>query len=45
MGRHTVNLVDRTVTRDDGVEVRLTPTQWAMLDKLLRHPGKLISQR
>lgn len=45
VGRHTVNLVDRIVTRDDGAEVRLTPTQWAMLDKLLRHPGKLISQR
>ncbi|MCI4063970.1 response regulator [Micromonospora sp. R77] len=45
VGRHTVNLVDRTVTRDDGVEVRLTPTQWAMLEKLLRHPGKLVSQR
>ncbi|MGC4890578.1 response regulator [Micromonospora sp. DT227] len=45
VGRHTVNLADRTVTRDDGAEVRLTPTQWAMLDKLLRHPGKLISQR
>ncbi|KKK04859.1 response regulator [Micromonospora sp. HK10] len=45
VGRHTINLADRTVTRDDGVEVRLTPTQWAMLDKLLRHPGKLISQR
>ncbi|MFC4147974.1 response regulator [Micromonospora mangrovi] len=45
VGRHTVNLADRTVTRDDGTEVRLTPTQWAMLDKLLRHPGKLISQR
>ncbi|MEU6075735.1 response regulator [Micromonospora sp. NPDC047074] len=45
VGRHTVNLADRTVTRDDGAEVRLTPTQWAMLDKLLRHPGKLVSQR
>jgi two-component system KDP operon response regulator KdpE len=45
VGRHTVNLVDRTVTHDDGAEVRLTRTQWAMLDKLLRHPGKLISQR
>ncbi|MEU7620262.1 response regulator [Micromonospora rifamycinica] len=45
VGRHTVNLADRTVTRDDGTDVRLTPTQWAMLDKLLRHPGKLISQR
>lgn len=45
MGRHTVDLVDRTVTRDDGAEVRLTPTQWAVLDRLLRHPGKLVSQR
>ncbi|MFI2663503.1 response regulator [Micromonospora carbonacea] len=45
VGRHTVNLADRTVTRDDGTEVRLTRTQWAMLDKLLRHPGKLVSQR
>ncbi|MCP3783450.1 response regulator [Micromonospora sp. A3M-1-15] len=45
IGRHTVDLADRTVTRDDGVEVRLTPTQWAMLEKLLRNPGKLVSQR
>ncbi|MER6590861.1 response regulator [Micromonospora purpureochromogenes] len=45
VGRHTINLADRTVTRDDGTQVRLTPTQWAMLEHLLRHPGKLISQR
>ncbi|MCX4390189.1 response regulator [Micromonospora peucetia] len=45
VGRHTVNLADRTVIRDDETEVRLTPTQWAMLDQLLRHPGKLVSQR
>ncbi|NYF57996.1 response regulator [Micromonospora purpureochromogenes] len=45
VGRHTINLADRTVTSDDGAEVKLTPTQWAMLEKLLRHPGKLISQR
>ncbi|MFC0004889.1 response regulator [Micromonospora siamensis] len=45
VGRHTVDLADRTVTRDDGAEVRLTPTQWAMLEKLLRNPGKLVSQR
>ncbi|GGM25299.1 MULTISPECIES: response regulator [Micromonospora] len=45
VGRHVVNLADRTVTRDDGAEVRLTPTQWAMLEQLLRHPGKFISQR
>ncbi|WDZ82820.1 response regulator [Micromonospora cathayae] len=45
VGRHTVDLADRTVTRDDGDEVKLTPTQWAVLDKLLRHPGKLVTQR
>ncbi|WP_131747336.1 response regulator [Frankia sp. Cppng1_Ct_nod] len=25
--------------------VRLTPTEWALLEVLLRHPGKLVSQR
>jgi len=45
VGRHVVNLADRVVTRDDGVDVRLTPTQWGVLEKLLRNPGKLISQR
>ncbi|MGS2617181.1 response regulator [Micromonospora sp. LZ34] len=45
VGRHTVDLAERTVRRDDGTEVRLTPTQWAVLEKLLRHPGKLVSQR
>ncbi|WP_433393184.1 response regulator [Micromonospora sp. KLBMP9576] len=45
VGRHAVDLADRTVTRDDGTEVRLTPTEWGMLDQLLRHPGKLVSQR
>ncbi|MFV2113819.1 response regulator [Micromonospora sp. LOL_025] len=45
IGRHTVDLAARTVTRDDGAEVRLTPTQWGVLELLLRHPGKLVSQR
>ncbi|MDG4803277.1 response regulator [Micromonospora sp. WMMD980] len=45
VGRHSVDLSDRSVTRDDGTEVKLTPTQWAMLEKLLRNPGKLVSQR
>jgi two-component system KDP operon response regulator KdpE len=45
VGRHTHEPGDRTVTRDDGAAVRLTPTQWAVLDKLLRHPGKLVTQR
>ena len=45
VGRHTVDLAERIVTRDDGTEVRLTPTQWGVLERLLRHPGKLITQR
>ncbi|MFI6261837.1 response regulator [Micromonospora sp. NPDC051006] len=45
IGQHTVDLADHTVTRDDGTEVKLTPIQWAVLEKLLRNPGKLVSQR
>jgi two-component system KDP operon response regulator KdpE len=26
-------------------EVRLTPTEWRLLEALIRHPGKLVSQR
>ena len=28
-----------------GRDVRLTPTEWHLLEVLLRHPGKLLSQR
>jgi two-component system KDP operon response regulator KdpE len=45
LGRHTVDLAAHTVTRDDGAEIKLTPTQWGVLETLLRNPGKLISQR
>ncbi|MFG3701934.1 response regulator [Micromonospora sp. NPDC047620] len=45
VGRHTVDLGAHTVTCDDGTEIRLTPTQWGVLETLLRNPGKLISQR
>ncbi|WP_406074598.1 response regulator [Micromonospora sp. NBC_01638] len=45
IGQHTVDLADHSVLRDDGAEVKLTPTQWSVLEKLLRHPGKLVSQR
>lgn len=40
----SVDLVDRRVTVD-GVPVRLTPTEWGLLEALTRHPGRLISQR
>ena len=43
-GDVTVDLAARRVTRRDA-EVRLTPTEWHLLEVLLRHPGKLLSQR
>ncbi|MEP6463276.1 MAG: response regulator [Frankiaceae bacterium] len=40
----TVDLAARRVTTAAG-EVRLTPTEWHLLEVLIRHPGKLVSQR
>ena len=39
-----VNLAATQVTVR-GREVRLTPTEWHLLEVLVRHPGKLLSQR
>jgi len=39
-----VDLGARTVRRD-GQEVRLTPTEWQIVEMLVRHPNKLVSQR
>jgi two-component system KDP operon response regulator KdpE len=47
-GHTTVDLVARRVTVRDAdhvVDVRLTPTEWHLVEVLLRHPGKLLSQR
>jgi two-component system KDP operon response regulator KdpE len=40
----SVDLADKHVTRD-GAEVRLTPTEWHIVEVLVRNPGKLVSQR
>jgi two-component system KDP operon response regulator KdpE len=40
----TIDLSARRVTRE-GADVRLTPTEWHLLEALVRNPGKLISQR
>jgi two-component system KDP operon response regulator KdpE len=40
-----VDLAARTVTRTDGDVVRLTPTEWSLLEQLARNPGKLVTQR
>jgi two-component system, OmpR family, KDP operon response regulator KdpE len=46
VGAFTVDLSARTVDPPDGnAEVRLTPTEWHLLEILLRNPGKLVSQR
>ncbi|WP_433797493.1 response regulator [Actinoplanes sp. CA-252034] len=41
LGAFEVDLAEHTISGD----VRLTPTEWQLLEHLLRHPGKLISQR
>jgi two-component system KDP operon response regulator KdpE len=47
-GTTTVDLATRRVSVRDAervVDVRLTPTEWHLLEVLLRHPGKLLSPR
>ncbi|MGE5830856.1 MAG: response regulator [Micromonosporaceae bacterium] len=41
----TVDLAAKRVTTPGGVEVRLTPTEWHLLEALIRDPGRLITQR
>ncbi len=48
LGAVSVNLAEKrvTITRDTGVdEVRLTPTEWHLIEVLTRNPGRLMSQR
>ena len=40
----TVDLAARKVIRD-GAEVRLTPTEWSILEILVRNQGRLVSQQ
>ena len=47
-GPTTIDLAARRVTFADGaspVEIRLTPTEWHLLEVMVRHPGKLLRQR
>lgn len=43
-GALEVDLAGKRVLRD-GVEVRLTPTEWSMLEVLVRHRGQLVPSR
>ena len=44
IGAFTIDLVTKRVTTRDG-EVRLTPTEWQLLEVLVRNPGKLVAQK
>lgn len=44
VGDFSVDLANRKVTRD-GRAVRLTPREWAILQLLVRNPGRLITQQ
>jgi len=48
-GHVTIDLADKAITRTvgdgDTEDVHLTPTEWSLLEALVRQPGKLISQR
>ncbi len=41
----SVDLAAKKVTGRDGAAVHLTPTEWHLVEILVRHPGKLVSQR
>jgi two-component system KDP operon response regulator KdpE len=45
IGRVRVDLDDRTAVHDDDGPVHLTPTEWQLLDLLVRNPGRLLGQR
>jgi two-component system, OmpR family, KDP operon response regulator KdpE len=50
LGDLVVDLAAKQVTRDAAADaspasIRLTPTEWHLLEVLLRNPGKLLSQR
>jgi two-component system KDP operon response regulator KdpE len=41
----TVDLADKQITTPDGRNLRLTPTEWHLLEVLVREPGRLVTQR
>jgi two-component system KDP operon response regulator KdpE len=45
LGDLVIDLAAKRVARPDGADIRLTPTEWHLLEALLRHPGKLMSQQ
>ena len=40
----SIDLAKKVVTDASGEEIRLTPTEWGILEMLVRHQGKLVTQ-
>jgi two-component system, OmpR family, KDP operon response regulator KdpE len=40
-----IDLAAKRVTDADGTEIRLTPTEWHIVEVLVRHAGKLVAQK
>jgi two-component system, OmpR family, KDP operon response regulator KdpE len=45
IGDLVVDLAAKRVIPRDGADIRLTPTEWHLLEVLLRHPGKLLGRQ
>jgi two-component system KDP operon response regulator KdpE len=41
----TIDLAAKRVTDAGGAEIRLTPTEWHIVEVLVRHAGKLVAQK
>ncbi len=41
----SLDLAQKTATFADGEHAHLTPTEWAIVEALVRHPGRLVTQR
>jgi two-component system, OmpR family, KDP operon response regulator KdpE len=45
LGETVIDLQSHRVTTAEGGEIRLTPTEWGLIEILVRHPGRLVSQQ
>ncbi len=44
-GAFVIDLAQKTATLTGGSQVHLTPTEWSIVEALVRHPGRLVTQR
>ncbi len=45
LGRWQIDLANHRISTADGAEQRLTKIEWQLLERLVRHPGQLVTQR